>query len=482
VSEPSLDVSRFGTAYLTFTAPGAGGHDVRVAELEDTDWTLVPDPVDIDLTHDAFGARVAASSDGTGIVAFTERDLDGTTHVYERRLLRTRLSSVPQEASLGSLSNRKGGNADTPAVDVHDESSFAWVAFRQDFVDGGVTRSRVVARRLVGSAFDFTAQIDGLRFPPSQVPVRPAISLSGRGYGIALTTMSSNSLTGAVLTRRRDPLQPTFEPPVPLEGGNASPPLAVASSSESAHGLAAWQRTVGGGHSIVARYYNGTQFASPVNLSPPALGPAEAELGLDAEGDDADDDIVAFVQGGAAARRIQVVAYAGELSVSRISDYRRWRRNTRPVLRWLRTPAVPWGPVRYRIEVDGDSIGTTSHTKLRPKNPISEGVHATRVVAIDGRGSETQGRDYGVRIDTRDPSGKVRSRGKGVWQVWASDGPIIEGSGIHDARLDFGSHGAVPVPVPEIGIVEGVRIRTRTGIGRPRLIVRDNAGNSRVIG
>jgi hypothetical protein len=177
-----------------------------------------------------------------------------------------------------------------------------------------------------------------------------------------------------------------------------------------------------------------------------------------------------------------LVAYAGELDVGRIDDYRRWRRNRHPHLRWTRTQDVPWGPVRYRVEVDGAPIATTRHTALTPKKSLSEGVHATRIVAIDGRGTETPGRSYGLRIDTKRPHGRFRSLGDGVWKVWASDGPVIRGSGIAAARLDFGSHGSVPVPVPVIGVVEGARIRTRTGIGRPRLFLTDKAGNERVIG
>jgi hypothetical protein len=308
VSDPSLDVSRFGTAYLTFTAPGGGGHDVRVAVFDEGRWTLLAAPLDIDSGHDARGARAAASSDGTGIAAFTER-AGRVTRVYERRLLRTKLSEVPRRASLGSLSGRKGGSGDSPAVDIQDDSSFAWVTFRQAFRDGGRTRSRVLAHRLAGSTFDLTSQIDGLRFPTSQRAVASTVSLSGRGYGMALTTTASNELVGDVLTRRRDPLQPTFEAPFRLQKAQPSPPLAVASSDDGRAGLAVWQRSGGGKRRIVARYFDGRGFGRAVKISPGGAGPTAAELGLDSEADDAEDHVVAFVQGRAAARRIQVVAY-----------------------------------------------------------------------------------------------------------------------------------------------------------------------------
>ena len=309
VSDPSLDVSRFGTAYVTFTTPGGGGHDVRVATFDNDKWKLIGTPLDIDPAHDALGARTAASSDGTGIAAWTERDASGRTRVYERRLLRTKLSKVPQRASLSSLSGRKGGNADSPAVDIQDDSSYAWVSFRQDFRDGAKTRSRVLAHRLVGSVFDLTSQIDGLRFPTSQTPTGPSVSLSGRGYGMALTTTASNELTGDVLTRRRDPTQPTFERPFRLQKSQSSSPLAVASSDDTAHGVAVWQRSGGGKRRIVARYFDGKRFGRAVKISPSGAGQSAAELGLDVEGDDAEDHVVAFAQGPAGARRIEVVAY-----------------------------------------------------------------------------------------------------------------------------------------------------------------------------
>jgi hypothetical protein len=307
VSSPSLDVSRFGTAYLTFTAPGGGGHDVRAATYDGGAWTLIGTPIDVHGGDDAGGARVAASSDGTGIAAFTER-AGGVARVYERRLLLTRLSQAPRRASLGSLSGRRGGAADTAAVDIQDDSSYAWVTFRQDFVDGGRRRSRVIAHRLAGSSFDMTAQVDGLRFPGGGA-TGAAIALSGRGYGLALTASSSHRLMGAALTRHRDPLQPTFEPPVRLQTAQSAAPLAVASADDHRRGIAAWQRGHGDKRRIVARVFDGYRFSPATTISEPGAGPAPADLGLDSEADDDGNHVIAFVQGKPGARRILVVAY-----------------------------------------------------------------------------------------------------------------------------------------------------------------------------
>jgi hypothetical protein len=472
-------MSIFGTAYVTFTTPGAGGHDVRAAVLSGGSWTTLTAPLDIDPARDAQGAKVSVSADGTAIAAWTETGSDSTNHVYERRLLHTRQSTVPQEAGVASLDGRAGGSADNPVVEVQDDSTYAWVAFRQDFSDGG-TRSRVLARRLVGSKFDTTVAVDGLAFGTGQSAERPVLDITSRGYGMALANMrGSNSINGAVLSRRQDPTQPTFEPPVQLDTGNGGAPLTTATSSEDAKGVAAWQRTAGSSTTILARFYDGTQFEFPATLSPPAYGNAAADLGLDSSSDGAGDSVVAFVQGGAAARRIQVVALAGKLSVSRVAGTRRWKRQRRPQLRWGKTQTVPWGPVHYRVEMDGVPVVTTAQTNFKPTQSLSDGVHAVRIVAIDGRGTETPGRDVGLRIDTTKPRGRIKRLGKGLYSVSASDGPAILGSGISKARLVFGKR-SVTIQVPSIGLIENAHIRHRGG-GRPRLVLYDKAGNKRVV-
>jgi hypothetical protein len=474
-ADPSLDVTRFGVAYLTFTVGGAGAHDVRVAVLDRDSWSLLGVPVDIDPARDAYGARVAASSDGTGVAAWTER-VGGATRVYERRLLRDRLSQVPRQASVASISGRKGLSADTPAVDVTDESSYVWVAFRQGFDDGGTVRSRVLARRLRTSAFDRTAQIDGQRFPAKEGAVRAALAVSGRGYGMALTVMGSNALTGAPLRRVPNSTELAFERPVPVVGPGALPPHAVVSIAESTHALAVWERRVRGAPGVVARYYDGEAFGAAHTLTPAGAGAVAGELGIDAEGDDADDHVVAFVQGPPDARRVQVVAFAGQLDVGPIYGHRKWRRTNRPLVRWGKTPTpVPWGPVRYRLEIDGRRIGTTRKARLQVKRRLPDGALDANVVVIDARGSETRSKTYVVGVDTHRPHGRLKHVKDG-YKVWASDAT----AGIREARLDFGGAGSVEVPIENYR-VDGERVHVRSGLPRPTLVLRDWAGWTRKI-
>lgn len=472
-SDLSLDVSRFGTAYLTFTTGTAGGHDVRVATFDDGAWSLLSTPVDIVPARDAFGARVAASSDGTGVAAWTER-VGGATRVFERRLLRGRLSRVPQKASVGALDGRTGLSADTPSVDVTDESSFVWVAFRQGFDAGGAPRSRVLARRLRGSKFDRTAQIDGQRFPAKTGAVRAALAVSGRGYGMALTVMGSNALTASPLRRVPNSTELAFQQQLPVAGASGLPPHAAVSIAESTHALAVWERRVHGAPGVVARYFDGEAFGDSRTLSHRGAGPSAGAFGIDAEGDDADDHVVAFLQGPPGARRVQVVAFAGQLDVGPIFGHRKWRRTSRPLVRWQKTPTpVPWGPVRYRLEIEGRRIGTTRKTHLQVKHPLADGAHDAWVVAIDARGSETRSRTYVVGTDTARPHGRVKHVKDG-WKVWASDAT----AGVREARLDFGRDGSVEVPIDHYR-VDGVVVHAHKGAPRPTLRLRDWAGWTR---
>jgi hypothetical protein len=467
----SLDVTRFGTAYLTFTTGGAEAHDVRVAVFDEGSWSLFGVPADIDPARDAFGARVAASSDGTGVAAWTE-SVGGVTRVFERRLLRDHLSRVPQRASVGSLGGRGGGAADTPAVDVTDESSFVWVAFRQSFGAGG---SRVLARRLRGSAFDRTAAIDGQRFP-GRGAARAALAVSGRGYGMALTAEDSNALVGAPLRRVPNSSELAFEPAVPVAGASELPPHAAVGIAESTHALAIWERRVRGAPGVVARYYDGDAFGGSHTLSPAGAGPSAGAFGIDAEGDDADDHVVAFLQGPPGARRVQVVAFAGQLDVGPIFGHRKWRQTNHPLVRWRKTPTpVPWGPVRYRLEIDGRRIGTTRKTRLQVTRALPDGALDAVVVAIDARGSETRSRTYVVGIDTERPHGRVKHV-KGGYKVWAADAT----AGVREARLDFGGERSVEVPISDYR-VDGVHVRARSGSPRPTLFLRDWAGSTREV-
>jgi hypothetical protein len=100
------------------------------------------------------------------------------------------------------------------------------------------------------------------------------------------------------------------------------------------------------------------------------------------------------------------------------------------------------------------------------------------VTAIDARGNQTRGKTYIVGVDTKRPNGRFKHPDDNVYRVWASDGR--NGSGIREARLDFGSKGSVEVPIEDYA-VDGVRVRVGSGMRSPTLVLRDWAGSRREI-
>src|SRR3954447_25415790 len=145
VRGPAVSMTIAGKAYAAF-ATSAG--DARAAYMAaDGSWSAPDAPLDVDPAQAAGGATVAASGDGTAMFVWTETGADGLTHVFLRRGVAAGLSSVAPEASVPALDFRAGGNADSPSVGIESDSSRAWVAFRQDFDDGGTSTSRALGRR-----------------------------------------------------------------------------------------------------------------------------------------------------------------------------------------------------------------------------------------------------------------------------------------------------------------------------------------------
>ena len=122
-----------------------------------------------------------------------------------------------------------------PDVDVQDDSSFAWVVFRQVFLDAPGGHSRALARRLVGSQFDPPVAVDGLGgFPSPDSVGPPRVDISGRGDGYAASA-SSVAPFGAVLKDK------IFNAGVALGAGVSGAALPVAATDENGDGLVAWQ-------------------------------------------------------------------------------------------------------------------------------------------------------------------------------------------------------------------------------------------------
>ena len=130
-SDPDVDMSINGVAYLTWSTGGDVAR--RPARAQRHRFNAIPGPLDIDPAETAGTgtgrSKVAVAADGIATVVWGEAG-----HVYGRRIFELRLSTAPQDL---------GDNADAPDISSEDDSSFAWVVFRQ----GGLA-VRAAPRRL----------------------------------------------------------------------------------------------------------------------------------------------------------------------------------------------------------------------------------------------------------------------------------------------------------------------------------------------
>lgn len=468
---PALDMSINGVAYLAFVSPGVSAADVRVARLErhGQAFTVLPDVVDVtpaaDAGLDANRPSIAVAADGIATVVWGEAG-----HVYGRRIFEMRLSTSPQDLNLPDIGGQLGGNADRPDIGAEDDSSFAWVVFRQAI--GGIPRA--IARRLVGSQFEAPTIIDG-----GEAANVPRIAINGRGVGYAAVDGASGVAYGAVL---KDDI---INGGVAL-GGGAVASLPAPAADETGDGLIAFQasdRTIHArGYDYVPASRAVTTAGPDVLLSRPEWGPSDAARGLLAAANRVGDVAVAYVQGEGSGSRIVAAAFDRLPGVLRSSATRGWW-TARPTLRWS-AALESWGPLTYEVQVDGTANGQTQATRLTLPNAIPDGLHRWRVVAIDRRGQRRASSTRTLLVDGTKPRVAIRISGQRrrgtVLQVTiaARDLPRRAGtraSGLQTLRTSFGDGSRA---------LRGkhARHRYRTpGTRTIRVTVTDRAGNATVI-
>jgi hypothetical protein len=479
-ANPSIDLSINGVAYLSFTAlGGGGGGDVLVArkDRQATTFQLIGQSLDISPSRpagvDQARSKVAVAADGVALVVWGEAG-----EVWARRVFETRLSTAPQLVNAGSLDGHSGGAADLPDLKVEDDSSFAWVVIRQFFEDGaGGFKTRAIARRLVGSAFDPPVAVDGLGFPIADGVGPPRIAMDGRGEGYAASAATA-TVWGAVLKDDK------FNPGTVLGIGTPGATLPVAAVDEAGDGLVAWQNADA---TIHARPYDNTrasrrvQTPGPeVSLSAPGGGPSDAASGLDASADRAGDIAIAFLQGPPGGRFVMVASFDRVPGAFRLSSGTSFRNVATTPLRWSQSFEL-WGPLTYSVEVDARIAGQTNATALALPG-VPDGVHRWRVIATDRRGQVTATPRRILRQDGTPPRARVtvsgaRRRGRPVRvTVRPSDANPAgrPASGVGRVTIAWG---------------DGRRTASRRAVHRYgrhgrvtlRVTVRDRAGNATVV-
>lgn len=479
---PSVDMSINGVAYTSFTAPGASAADVRAARLErdGTTFTELPDTLDINAAEDAGtpggASDVVVSADGTAVVVWGEAG-----HVFGRRVFENRISAAPQDLSVDTLGGHAGNvqSATDPHIDIEDDSSFAWVTFRETFDDG---IPHAIARRLVGSQFEAPTQVDGVGFGGDQANTTN-VAMNGRGEGLAVTGTAAQTTQVSLLH------DDTFFAAQHVNEPNNVAPRPVGDFAENNDGYAAWfQGTSAQAATVQAVAYDVSLAKRTVpapgpvtDLANPAFGPVDPAAGLDMAVDRVGDAAAVFVQGTGDGRKLVFGGYDRIPGIFTNSTTQRFRDLSRPVLAW--SPSFDlWGPVTYSVELDGVVVGQTQATRLPVTTPLADGVHTMKVTATDRHGQTYVTKPTAVKVDTAAPAlsfsvSGVRAKGRmQTVKVKATDpaAPAGPGSGLARVVIDFG---------------DGARAKSRQaahayrqgGAHTIRVSATDNAGNVTVV-
>jgi hypothetical protein len=371
----------------------SAGGNVHAARLDGTAWTPVPGPLDLDATRRAGeGAgrpRIGVSAEGNAVATWAETDASGRSHVVARRLTRLVPSSAPQDLTLDSFGNEGAGSADSPDIDIEDDGSFAWVAFRQDI--GG--RSRTVARRLRGSLFEEPFAIDA-----GVTSAAPRIDFAGKGIGGAVASADGNAVYSAYLSK--------FDAFDPARRMDATPsdaaPAPVIAASERDDVYVAWRTGAGPGGDVRARRKPIEKGFEPEFVaSNPAYGavqPGQLAISSDRLGG----TVVAMMQGSGPQAHITAAVWDRPPGRSGLIGKIPRYRARRLLIRWLPGSEL-WGPQTFTVRLDGKVIRTTTATRYSYRRKLKKGRHRLTVTSTDRRGqavtSHTQ--SFRVRRDGR---------------------------------------------------------------------------------
>lgn len=438
---PDVDMSFNGNAYAVFTVNGdvVGAHLDRTG-VNFTGLTGAFDNSQPDTAGVGTGRpKVAVSADGTGVVVWGENN-----QVYARRVFNNAPSTSVLDLNLADLEGHPGNEADEPDVDIEDDSSYAWVAFRQKF-DGNGT-ARAIGVRLRGSRTDPPVAYDGLGWSGVSAD-QPRVDINGKGVGVLTASATNGTALSAIL--KDDILNPARA--IGGSGGATMPIGAVAETYDRAVG---WYNA--GDQSIQGVFYDDKSSVRTVpgpgpvsTLSDPAFGPVDPAAGFDAAGDRTGDFAFAFVQqapdGG---RRLAIASYdrsPGTFAISTSS--RLWRNVVKTPLAWG-TALELWGPLTYSVLIDGKQVAQTQTTKLSlPAGAVSDGLHTWRVVATDRRGQSVTTVVKPLKVDTTPPTVTFSARRKKrVETVTARAADVIppsgKAAGIKYVRIDWGDGSA----------------------------------------
>jgi len=405
---PALDMGYNDNAYLAWS----NGEDVYAARKPRgaRAFSPVDGPLDLDASRTAGSQEntrvsISVSAEGLALAAWGEVDAAGRSHVIARRVNGQALSPAPAEIGVEQLDGRPGGDADAPQVAMQSDSSYGQVVFRQAFVDGGVTRTRGLARRMRGSAFEAPVPIDGQDWGGLDVGP-PSVVLSGGGTGFAAVPwLAGVSFARGVNAKGEWNQFPTRldSVPVPMPG---RVPVFYA---EDKHGIALFPGNDG---MIHAREITGIAFGGEPVVTKPDFGAVDWNAGVVVGGDRYYNGAIVAIQGAGAERRlVATVSDRPPGGFSPASKSQVWFSRAPSRLSWY-APTETWGGLRYTLEIDGEPVATTSQTSYPTANlNLGPGVHLWRVVATDHRGQTSATPTRLLRLDPDGPNVTISFEG-----------------------------------------------------------------------
>ncbi len=481
-SNPQIQMSNLGKAYLAFTVATAGGYNVRAAYYYNGQWGLESTPLNV-VPGDNAGVGtgspdVAAAGDGVGIVVWGENG-----HVYARRVWGTSPSVAYEQADVPAVNGWSEISAGQASVGAGGDSSYAPVVFQETLTNGVTQQSRVMMNRLHAGLFDGITQADGLATPSVSGADQPVISDSEYGRGIVTSERTDTHQLWASLlgnngaryaTLRVDSLQ------------NLTAPDASSGMDGLDTGLVAWQQNPGsaGISEIQARFYNGSSLGPEQVLSSPAFGPTEATSGLATAGDVAGDAAVAWVQGTGSATRIVAAQLYQPPGGFALGSSFRYVRSLQPRLTWS-PPKDPWGPVTYAVSVDGMQVGQTTGTALTVPVLLGQGPHSWDATAANPAGLSSTARPATVWVDTVAPTVKLsltgRERAGSVLHIYVSytdsppPVPRADASGVASVVVKWGDGTSYRITHGKF------HVYSRAGRYKLTVTVKDRAGNATTV-
>jgi hypothetical protein len=474
-SNPALQMTNLGKAYLAFTAGGAGGHDVRAAYYYRGNWALESVPLDANAADDAgTGAGrpdVAAAGDGVGIVVWGENG-----HVYSRRVWGTSPSVVDEQADGVAPPGCGELSADQPVIGSGGDSSYAAVAFREMVGCGGPTRSRVLMRRLRGSRYEGLVQADGLSGATGEGADQPQVAIGEYGRGLVTSERTGSHQLFALSAGTNDAPGGVFQ----LDSlPNASAPYAFPAAFGTTPELVAWQRDPGGGVPEIRVRFSppGGVLGPELVLSNSGMGATDAADGLAASGASNGDAVVGWIQGPPGARAIVIRELLQPPGSFGPTQRLRYVRTRRPVLTWSAV-RQRLASVRYFVSVDGRRVAQTRSTSVRVPVALGSGSHSWRVTAVNAAGLTSAAPAARVFVDTVAPVASVRlpnaaKAGSPVGiSVRYSDRPRGRASGVATVRVRWGDGSSSRIRGG------GSHVYRRRGRYRVTVAVTDRAGNS----